>query len=358
MTSLLDQLGPLKPAAASVKRHAGDALLRLQAGVFRHGLVLMYHRVAAPETDPWDMSVSPAHFAEHLDVLKRYGACTSLPTLVDQRISPDRPRRRIAITFDDGYRDNAVNAAPGLEAHDLPATMFVVSGIVGRSREFWWDALARVFLVTSNLPEELRLTARGEEHVWTLGAASACTPVELQGFAHWSADRHAVSHPRQAVFLAVWGVLNAGSLAEADALCETVLAWAGVDADGPPRDHPMTAEDVSRLAAGGLIEIGGHTVTHQGLDAADRDRAIGEISGCRRQLREIAGREITSFSYPFGRFGPATPDLVREAGFHRACNSRQRLVLSGADPFLIPRISVSNMDGSQFERFLEKVTGA
>ena len=43
----------------------------------------------------------------------------------------DNPQSPVVITFDDGYRDNLLDAAPVLSALGLPATVFVVVGRVG-----------------------------------------------------------------------------------------------------------------------------------------------------------------------------------------------------------------------------------
>jgi peptidoglycan/xylan/chitin deacetylase (PgdA/CDA1 family) len=91
-----------------------------------HSLNLLYHRVNQLEPDPWTLCVSPAHFAEHLEVV-----C---------RLSP-----RPTVTFDDGYWDNLSNALPILEAHDVEAHFFITSGAVGRTREMWWDALDHLY---------------------------------------------------------------------------------------------------------------------------------------------------------------------------------------------------------------------
>src|SRR5262249_49943432 len=45
----------------------------------------------------------------------------------------------LAITFDDGYRDNFEHAAPILEQVGLPAAFFVVSRWMGSSVIPWWD---------------------------------------------------------------------------------------------------------------------------------------------------------------------------------------------------------------------------
>jgi peptidoglycan/xylan/chitin deacetylase (PgdA/CDA1 family) len=48
------------------------------------------------------------------------------------------PPRTVAITFDDGYRDNLTEALPVLRKYDLPAAIFVVAGKVGGEND-WED---------------------------------------------------------------------------------------------------------------------------------------------------------------------------------------------------------------------------
>ena len=44
------------------------ATTKLKKTFTPRGLILMYHRVADADLDPWGLSVSPAHFAEQLDI--------------------------------------------------------------------------------------------------------------------------------------------------------------------------------------------------------------------------------------------------------------------------------------------------
>src|SRR3954470_15948888 len=104
-------------------------------------LILLYHRVATPTRDPQLLSVSPERFAEHLEVVRRCAEPVALAGILAQGEGP-----RAAITFDDGYADNLHEAAPLLAAAGVPATVFVVSGQVGTTDEFWWDELERVLL--------------------------------------------------------------------------------------------------------------------------------------------------------------------------------------------------------------------
>jgi hypothetical protein len=56
-------------------------------------------------------------------------------------VAPDQPkpgRFFVALTFDDGYRDNLEDAWPVLAKHEAPWTLFVTPGFADRSARLWW----------------------------------------------------------------------------------------------------------------------------------------------------------------------------------------------------------------------------
>jgi hypothetical protein len=65
-----------------------------------HGLILMYHRVANLDSDPWGLSVSPQHFDEQLAILNRLTQPTRLKELSSALSSGDSTKPPVAITFD------------------------------------------------------------------------------------------------------------------------------------------------------------------------------------------------------------------------------------------------------------------
>jgi peptidoglycan/xylan/chitin deacetylase (PgdA/CDA1 family) len=91
-------------------------------------LILTYHRVSAAR-DPLSQCVRPDRFESHLARLARLADVVPLVALDDPA-----PGRRIAITFDDGYADNAATAAPLLQSAGLPATFFVTGRVVDDPR--------------------------------------------------------------------------------------------------------------------------------------------------------------------------------------------------------------------------------
>lgn len=111
-------------------------------GLFRRrALILIYHSVSEWPSDPHLLCVTPQHFAEHLQALRKNYHPVSLRELV-HAIREDRiPNRAIAVTFDDGYADNLYATKPLLEHYNIPATVFVTAGYIGYQGKFRWDEL-------------------------------------------------------------------------------------------------------------------------------------------------------------------------------------------------------------------------
>ena len=118
-------------------------------------LVLVYHRVAKPRSDPWSLAVTPERFAEHLEVLRRHAVPLRLQQLSRALAKgATLPGRAVVVTFDDGYADNLHNAKPLLERHDVPATIFLPSGFIGSEDGFWWDELDRLLSTPGKVAQE------------------------------------------------------------------------------------------------------------------------------------------------------------------------------------------------------------
>lgn len=95
--------------------------------------ILTYHSV--DETGSV-ISVTPAELERHLDFLLAAGASVvPLSELARAAESPDC----IALTFDDGYTNFALSAAPILARRGLTATVFVVPSFVGSHND--WETI-------------------------------------------------------------------------------------------------------------------------------------------------------------------------------------------------------------------------
>jgi peptidoglycan/xylan/chitin deacetylase (PgdA/CDA1 family) len=109
-------------------------------------MILIYHRVAEANVDPWAINVSPAHFVQQLQVLNTIANPVSLRDLSSAKSDRELPPRPVCVTFDDGYADNLYAAKPALEAYRVPATVYVTTGYLGVPENLWWDELAKLIL--------------------------------------------------------------------------------------------------------------------------------------------------------------------------------------------------------------------
>ena len=175
-------------------RRARMWLRRTRARLLPGAAILGYHSISEGD-DPLGLAVSPARFAEHLEVLARRTRPMRLDALTralrDRRVPP----RAVVVTFDDGYADLLHAAAPLLERHDVPATAFVTTGSPGQV--FPWDAR------TASAPARLQDNAPGSGR--SDGSAPmtrrALTIAELATLAgkEWiEVGAHTISHPRLA----------------------------------------------------------------------------------------------------------------------------------------------------------------
>ena len=343
-----------------LKRRAVQAALRVGAAHRPRGVILAYHRVAVPRSDPWNLSVAPGTFAAQMDLLASSGCVTSLGGLLGNvRGGGGRRHPLIAITFDDAYACTLHRALPVLERAGLPATVFATSGAIGDPAAFWWDLLDRVFLETPVLPDELRLDCGGRTERWTLGAGAAPGAEALARDRAWKADTEEPSSVRQRTHLSVWTFVSGLPAAARGEAAARIAEWAGLAPEARTDDlaRPVTEGELAGMAARPGVEIGGHSVSHCDFSrtgAADAEREIVED---RRRLAALTGRAPRHFAFPYGRVTPEAEGFVRAAGYEAACSSRLGVVTSSAPPFRLPRMQVIDGPVEDFARDLRFLLG-
>ncbi len=109
--------------------------------------VLMYHRICdltpreARSPLMRDLSVPPAEFDRQIAYLKEEGFKFLLVSEVEQALREGTPLpvKAVAITMDDGYRDNFTEAFPILQKHGARATIFMVTNNFDRPERLAWS---------------------------------------------------------------------------------------------------------------------------------------------------------------------------------------------------------------------------
>jgi len=323
----------------------------------RGALILLYHRVAELSSDPQLMCVTPHHFAEHLEILQRYGQPMRLQQLAEGLRNESLPDRAVAVTFDDGYADNLYNAKPILERYNIPATVFVTTGYIGLEREFWWDELERILLQPERLPERLRLSINGSPFQWELCEVAHYGEDSYCSHRSWNVEEKNDPSPRHGLYRSLCQLLRPLPEEERLETLDSLLAWASAEAKGRPTHRALSWDEVACMANGELIELGAHTMTHPVLSALPASAQWAEIQCSKACLEDILERPVTSFAYPYGSRSDYTGEtvaMVQEAGFGYACSNFADVVWRGSNQFQLPRVLVRNWDGETFARRLEE----
>jgi len=326
---------------------------------YRHvggtALVLVYHRVTQLERDPQLLAVTPENFDAQMTLLAERYSVLPLSELAAGIRSHHVPDRAVAVTFDDGYADNLLEATPLLEKYGVPATVFVSSGCVESGREFWWDEVERIVLGPSTLPETVALETPEAIFSYHLEGQLERTAEDAARDWAWNLLRPD-AEPRHTLHRELCDFY--GPLAPVNRLSALAQLREAAHADAEPRatHRPLTAEEVTRLDSSPFVEVGAHTVNHPVLSARSADEQRIEIGYDKAALQELCGRPITWFSYPHGSLSDYTDEtvsIVSEDGFSGACSNHLGVVKPWTDVYRLPRVIVRDLEASEFAGLLE-----
>lgn len=291
------------------------------------GSILMLHRVqrlAPADFSPnAHLSVSPRFLDRLLGVLSRQVDFVSLDEAARRiRTASGRTDRPfVAVTLDDGYRDNLENAVPLFRKHAVPYTIFIAPGLIEGEATLWWEDL------------EQAIAAR--DHFLL---PSQSVKVEFD-----------VSTParKRKVFAELLSFLTVNvSEAEQRGIVAELSWQADWDAAAHVRDSIMNWREIVDLARDPLCTIGAHTMNHFAVARLkDRD-ARREMVESARVLDLELGERPRHFAYPYGypaAAGKREFAMAREAGFETAVTTRHGVIYPAhaAHMHALPRISVN-----------------
>jgi len=314
-------------------------------------LVLLYHRISDLASDPQRLAVSPANFAQHLDVLREHYPPMSLSDVIERTLAGTSLEGAVALTFDDGYADNLEYAKPALESHGLSATVFLTAAYIDGDREFWWDELERLLLTPGRLTNPLRLRIGKVAREWDLGDSSEICTDAAARHSDWNVERRDNPTARHHVYRDLCGMLRTLSSRERDIALGDLLNAAGRVSRARTTHRVLGAEDVLRLTHSGVIDIGAHSVSHPVLARLSPTAQEDEIAGGKASIERLTGRPVCAFAYPFGTssdYTRATVGLVRKAGFVLACTANPGRVGRRSDALQLPRMLVRNWNADEF----------
>lgn len=331
-----DRIRAVTRAAKGILVRSGIVhLARRWSGPQRHATILRYHSVSSSgDYRSPTISVHPEMFRRQMEFLSRHYRVLSLGETVRGLETGDLPSKAVAITFDDGYRDNATEALPILVRYNLPATFFVTSDAVLGKSAFWTGWLHRAVF---SAPENVLCTA--------------CSTL---------LGREPPALDRETIYAGLAAQIDcARGTTRQQRLLLLNSAFPHMPLLSMPSDFMMDINDLRVMRSAGMT-IGAHTATHRVLAGLPEDEAREELSRSKRELEQALDTPIEHLAYPNGHVtsnvDEAAIRLAREAGYLSAGTSRRGVALVGNSPHDLPRQGINDALG--FSEFIFKLEEA
>jgi len=307
------------------------------------GTCLMYHRICRNEDYPIDpdatgffpnveLMVRVSDFDAHMGFIAKHYRCISVSQAVREIQTGTMQPRSLTVTFDDGSFDCLDLALPILRKHNVPATIYLATGIVDKTASLWWYEQEHIFRELTSL----EFHWRGRAYAWNFDS----TDHKLAAFRQINDLFKELSSLEQSNLM---HIIRRGA--------PGVFSYA---------DQCLTWDQIAELDQDPLITIGAHTHNHFVLSELSAYDARREIQDSRTLLESRLGHPVEHFAYPFGgekQAGAREFELVRELGFKSGVTTR----IGHLHPFhknhvfSLPRIPVGYHD--DLENFAWKLSG-
>ena len=285
------------------------------------GFVVTLHHVAPASRAVFQPNAVLSITPEFLDrFISHFATAGWRFVTVDEITAPgSADAKRIAITLDDGYRDNRERALPVFRRHQVAFTIYVCPGFANRTSEIWWEGLERIITAADTIE------APGNGRSLSTRSASQ----KRRAFALW---RH-------------WLTTEADE-AEQRRVIRAFAEKHRFDLAALAQDLVMDWDETASIADDPLCSIGAHTMTHPALARLSPEIALREISESVETIAAKLGKRPTTLAFPYGyraAAGPREAQIAEEAGLSASFTTQPGYVPAKGSRHGLPRVSINGL---------------
>jgi peptidoglycan/xylan/chitin deacetylase (PgdA/CDA1 family) len=286
--------------------------------------VLNYHRIVENNINGFLFKSDTIHhnvklFKREISFINKWFNIISMDELIDRLAKKknfDKPS--MAITFDDGYRDNYTLAYPILKQYNLPATIYLISGLIGTTQKVWLDEVDFALLTTTE--EKLEFPSLFGDEIVDLLSIQDKQKVNIK------------------IGEKLKRVENKNKLRLIEELCDRLKVSRNSFSNN---DRVMMNWEEVKEMNENKIAFGAHTHSHPILTQLPLKEAKNEISISKQIVEKELNTQVNHFAFPNGSsldFDEELKQFCIDLGFRSIATGNYGINNTGSDPYHIRRI--------------------
>ena len=284
-------------------------------------VILCYHGVDLHEDKRFNMRFfSNKTLEKHFYYLKKYTNVISIKDYFEQKW--DKNKLNVALTFDDGYRNNYLYLKPLVEKYELPVSIYI-TGLNNTPYKFLWADFADLVLYFTKREsfilgnQEFRKTETGN----FINNEGLSTKLKIKEVGNWEYKEEFFK-------------LFESEFQEIQNKPELKDYW-----------QVMSDEEIQSCSKSSFISIGSHSFYHNNLDNISLTDAKQELIDSKSYLESLTQQPITELAYPDGAY---TEELAlygnQELGFDKQLALSFRFKDDGNKSFMRSRTGLYPVD--------------
>lgn len=238
--------------------------------------IVYYHMISEADHSYYltNKAIPPSLLREQIRFFKKHFEIISLRQVIQAAKEKISLKRKLVITFDDGFRENYHIIAPILVDEKVRATFFLISNCIDNKDLMWRNKL----LVINNTRQAKLAAVLNEFHKeFNLAKKKPGENILEWSFRVWEMKK-------KEVFV---NFLWANS--ELEPLSEFLAE----------KQPYMTSCEINEIIREGF-SIGTHSLSHPIFSKLDYDEFEEEVLGSVKILERVLNKKVDAFSYPFG----------------------------------------------------------
>ncbi len=282
-------------------------------------IVLMYHGIINsysqnPLKNIYGYNISEKEFEDQMAYLFKYcNVITASEAIAGERLSYDK--KNVVITFDDGYRNNYINAFPILLKYNIPALFSIPTAFIVNKVPLWNDIIEYAVAITNKKLVHIK---------WkdTYFNFKLETTTEKIEFIKWLLSK-CVEIIQE----------------ERDQFISNVLNELDVSVDNntmlKDSDYtPLSLQEIKAMSESKMAEFASHSVHHYALSHLNKNILKSELLNSKSPIEDMTGQPCKYLCIPGGIYNNSVIDVILSAGYEKIFSSER----SEINPTNVPDI--------------------